>query len=196
MSESLKLCVIYGSVRSARVGIRAAKFMQAQAEARGHDVSFVDPMAEGIPLLDRRLVDFADGEAPENLTRLSSLFASVDGYVIVSGEYNHVTPPALTNLLDHFRSEYFYRPSGIVSYSGGSFGGVRATEHLRSLLGALGMPSIPSSMPIPRVQDAFDDEGRATDDAWSGRAERFFSELEWYARTLRDGRTKYGTPSM
>jgi probable addiction module antidote protein len=35
--------------------------------------------------------------------------------VIVSAEYNHSVPPALSNLLDHFLEEYFFKPSAIVS---------------------------------------------------------------------------------
>ena len=91
-----------------------------------------------------------------------TLYRAVDGFVIVSGEYNHGIPPALKNLLDHFLEEYFFRPSAIVCYSAGSFGGVRAAMQLRMTLAELGMPSIPSLFPVPKVQDAFDDDGQAT----------------------------------
>ena len=39
--------------------------------------------------------------------------------------------------------EYFFRPSAIVCYSAGAFGGVRAAMQLRMTLAELGMPSIP-----------------------------------------------------
>ena len=77
--------------------------------------------------------------------------------MIVSGEYNHSIPPALTNLLDHFLEECFWRPSAIACYSAGAFGGVRAAMQLRATLAELGMPSIPSIHPMPKVQDQFDD---------------------------------------
>jgi NAD(P)H-dependent FMN reductase len=35
---------------------------------------------------------------------------------VVSGEYNHSIPPALSNLLDYFIEEYLWRPSAIVCY--------------------------------------------------------------------------------
>lgn len=75
--------------------------------------------------------------------------------MIVSGEGNHTVSPALANLLDHFLEEYFYKPSAIVCYSAGSFGGVRAAVALRAMLAELGMSSIPSVFPVPKVQDAF-----------------------------------------
>ena len=39
-----------------------------------------------------------------------------DAIVVVSGEYNHSIPPALSNLLDHFLEEWFWKPSAIVCY--------------------------------------------------------------------------------
>ncbi len=70
--------------------------------------------------------EYAPGEAPENLERLAGQIKAADAFIIVSGEYNHSIPPALSNLLDHFLEEYFWRPSAIVCYSAGGFGGVRA----------------------------------------------------------------------
>jgi len=93
--------------------------------------------------------------------RLAELYRSVDGFLVVSGEYNHGIPPALKNLLDHFLEEYFWRPSGIVCYSAGGFGGVRAAMQLRMTLAELGMPSIPSILPIPRISETIDEDGVA-----------------------------------
>ena len=137
--------------------------------------------------------EHALGEAPDHLERLAALYRSVDGFLVVSGEYNHGIPPALKNLLDHFLEEYFFRPSGIVCYSAGGFGGVRAAMQLRAMLAELGTPSIPSLLPVPRVQDAFDDDGRPRDESYVRRAERFLGELEWYARALKAARAS-GVP--
>jgi NAD(P)H-dependent FMN reductase len=122
------------------------------------------------------------------MERLAALYREVDGFVVVSGEYNHGIPPALKNLLDHFLEEYFWRPSAIVCYSAGAFGGVRAAMQLRMTLAELGMASIPSLFPVPKVQDAFDEEGRAKDPAYERRVGRFLDELEWHARALRAAR--------
>ena len=92
-----------------------------------------------------------------------------DAFIIVSGEYNHSIPPALSNLLDHFLEEYFWRPSAIVCYSAGAFGGVRAAMQLRAMLSELGTPSIPSLLPVPRVQDAFDEEGHPREEIYHQR---------------------------
>ena len=96
-------------------------------------------------------------------------------------------------VLDHFLEEYFFRPSAIVCYSAGAFGGVRAAMQLRAMLGELGMPSISSLFPIPRIQSALDADGRPLDSEMDRRFGRFGAELEWYAEALRDRRMK-GVP--
>ena len=190
---SLQIVTIYGSVRSARQGIKAARFINTICRERGHTVTFVDPLEERLPLLDRMYKEYPKGEAPENLERLATAFRAADAFIIVSGEYNHSIPPALSNTLDHFLEEYFFRPSGIVCYSSGSFGGVRAAVQLRAMLGELGMPSIPSIFPVPRIASAFDDDGKPSDDSYAGRIVKFMTELEWYAHALKEARAK-GVP--
>ena len=109
--------------------------------------------------------------------------------MIISAEYNHGEPPALKNLLDHFQSEYHYKPSGIVTYSAGPFGGVRALITLRAILAELGTPSIPSAFPVSRVSEAFDDAGSAKDEAYNRRISGFLDEFEWYANALKVARS-------
>jgi NAD(P)H-dependent FMN reductase len=189
----LKIAVLVGSVRCDRQGIKAARFVERGLDARGHDVTVVDPVAAKLPLLDRMYKEYPKGAAPAMLDELASLYRAADAFVVVSGEYNHSIPPALSNLLDYFLEEYFWRPSAIVCYSTGAFGGVRAAMQLRAMLSELGMPSISSLFPIPRIQAALDSDGRPSDAAMDGRFGRYASELEWYAEALQERRLK-GVP--
>jgi NAD(P)H-dependent FMN reductase len=188
MPDALDLLVIYGSVRPHRQGIKAAKFLVEACRGRGHQTTLIDPLENQLPLLEKMYKEYAKGQAPEVLERLATQIRAADAFIIVSGEYNHSIPPALSNLLDHFLEEYFWRPSAIVCYSAGAFGGVRAAMQLRAMLCELGTPSIPSLLPIPRVQDAFDEEGHPRDESYNQRAARFLSELEWYSRALKTAR--------
>jgi NAD(P)H-dependent FMN reductase len=180
--------VVYGSVRTMREGIRAARFMVRTLAARGHEAVLLDAKELELPMLDRMYKEWPRGTAPEVLENLATQIRRADGVVVVSGEYNQTIPPGLSNLLDHFLEEWFWKPSAIVSYSAGSFGGVRAGVALRAMLAELGMPSIPSTLPIPKVQNAFAEDGTPIDAAWDRRAKRFVDELEWYARALATGR--------
>lgn len=185
---ALQIAVIYGSVREKRQGIKAARFVVRHLEARGYDVTLVDAAAHNLPLLDRMYKEYGPGEAPAEMQRVAGILDAADGFVIVSGEYNHSIPPALKNLLDHFQREYLYKPSGIVTYSGGPFGGVRGLVNLRGILAELGTPSIPSAFPISRVQNAFDEDGNALDSAYDERIGKFLDEFEWYAVALKRAR--------
>jgi len=189
----VKLTIIYGSVRQERKGIRVVRFLERGFTERGHDVTVVDPQEYRLPLLDRMYKEYSKGEAPEPLERLASLYRATDAFVIVTGEYNHGLPPALKNLLDHFLEEYFFRPSAIACYSAGMFGGVRAAVHLRAVLAEMGMPAIPSLFPTPKVESAYDEQGRPSDEDVNRRFARFAGELEWYGRALKDARAR-GTP--
>lgn len=189
---SLQFVVFYGSVRSQRQGIRLARFITERCRSRGHQAELVDPAVHRLPLLDKMYKEYPPGTAPESLERVAAVVRAADAYIVVSGEYNHTIPPALSNLLDHFLEEYFWKPSAIVSYSPGTFGGVRAAIALRPMLAELGMPSIPSLFPVPHVVKAFDEDGKPQDDAWLERADRFLDELEWYGEALRAARIKDG----
>ena len=191
---SLNIPVILGSVRRDRIGLRVARYATALLDSRGHRVTLVDPVEYPLPLLDRMYKEYPQGQAPDVLERLAEIIRAADAYVIVSAEYNHSIPPALANLLDHFLEEYFFKPSAIVCYSAGAYGGVRAAMQLRAMLAEMGMSSIPSLLPLPKAHELFDEDGRPTGDHPGSGATRFVAELEWYGEALRAAR-RQGTPS-
>ncbi len=188
-----KIAVIYGSVRTNRQGINAARFIVKKLKDRGHEVKLIDPLEYQLPLLDKMYKEYEKGKAPEVMKKIAKILDDSDGFVVVTGEYNHGTPPALKNILDHFQREYFFKPAGILCYSRGPFGGVRVAVHLRAVLGELGMVSIPSFFPVTFVQDALDEDGNAIEKAYNRRVKRYLDEFEWYVRALKKGRDK-GVP--
>jgi NAD(P)H-dependent FMN reductase len=184
----LNTAVIYGSARRDRQGIKAARFIVNKLEARDHDVELVDSNEHALPMLDLMYKEYDPGCAPAAMEKVASVLRDADGFIVVSGEYNHSVPAVLKNLLDHFQSEYHYKPSGIVTYSAGPFGGVRNLVNLRGILAELGTPAIPSAFPVMKVQAAFDDEGNALDANYDKFVVRFLDEYEWYANALKAAR--------
>lgn len=180
--------LLYGSVRDDRQGIKAAKYLNNQLKGRGHTVHFIDPLEYQLPMLNKMYKEYKNGDAPEIIEKLASKLREADGFVVVTGEYNHSIPPALKNMLDHYQKEYFFKPSAIVSYSAGRFGGVRAAVHLRVILAELGTPSIPSLLPIPKVGKAFTEDGKAVEEFTDKSTKRFLDEYEWYLKALKTQR--------
>ncbi|WP_205769703.1 NADPH-dependent FMN reductase [Microvirga sp. KLBC 81] len=80
--------------------------------------------------------------------------------------------------------------SAIVCYSGGRFGGVRAAMQLLAILRELGMPSIPSLLPIPKIGMALSTERSPEKPRLDQSAGRFVDELVWYAEALRRQRAE------
>ena len=144
MSDGLTIPVLLGSVRPERQALRAGRMVAEALQAAGHEAVIVDPLALRLPLLERTYSEFETGSAPAGLDELAALYRRADGFIIVSGEYNHGIPPALKNLLDYFLDEYFWRPSGIVCYSSGQFGGVRAAMQLRMTSASWACPASPA----------------------------------------------------
>jgi NAD(P)H-dependent FMN reductase len=189
----LTVPLLLGSVRPERQALRAGRMVAQALEAAGHEAVIVDPLELRLPLLERTYGEYTKGEAPAGLDGLAALYRRADGFIIVSGEYNHGIPPALKNLLDYFLEEYFWRPSGIVCYSSGQFGGVRAAMQLRMVLGELGMPSIPTLLSIPRIAQVLDEAGWPQQEWLAPALAEFLAEFAWYARALKHGRAG-GTP--
>lgn len=190
------VAVLQGSVRTDRMGDRAARWVVGALEARGHEAVLVDAAALQLPLLDRMWKEVKSESGGEHaalrdkLRPLSELYERADGFAVVSAEYNHSVPPGLTNLIDYFLEEYFYRPSAIICYSAGPFGGVRAAMQLRALLAETGMSSIPTIQAIPKVGSALSADGIALTQDMAERSGKFFDEFEWYMSALKAGREK------
>lgn len=188
------VAVLQGSVRTERMGDRAAKWVIAQLKARGHEAVLVDAATLDLPLLDKMWKEIKDDTSAAaeplraKLSTLAELYGRVDGYAIISGEYNHSVPPALTNLIDYFLEEYAFRPSAIVCYSVAAYGGVRAAMQLRALLPEVGLPTIPSLQPIPSIGKALSAEGVALTQDLAENSGKFFDEFEWYMKAMKAGR--------
>lgn len=189
----LNIAIIYGSVRSDRQGIKLVNFFTEKLAKLQVETKLIDPLKMDLPILDKMYKEFTPENAPAKMKAISNILSHADGFLIVTGEYNHSIPPALKNTLDHFQREFFFKPSAIVSYSVGDFAGVRAAVHLREVLGELGTPSISSTFPVAQVQDSFDMDGNALDSSFDERSVRFLDEFMWYAEALKTARIK-GVP--
>ena len=195
------VAVLLGSVRSERLGDRAAKWIVTQLQARGHKAVLVDAQALKLPVLDKMWKEIKKDppakyqKLHDKLASLAKLYARVDGFCVVTAEYNHSVPPGLTNLIDYFLEEYRFRPSAIVSYSGGSYGGVRAAMQLRALLAEAGMSSIPTVQAVPSIGSSLSKDGVALTQELAEKSGPFFDEFEWYMRALKAERGK-GVPKQ
>jgi NAD(P)H-dependent FMN reductase len=116
----------------------------------------------------------------------------LDGYVVVTPEYNHGYPGGLKNALDHAMAAWANKPVAFVSY-GGTAGGARAVEQLRLVAIELRLVPIRDEVNVRLIGVALDEHGRPTDDFYAKRAALMIDTLFWWAHVTRDGRQKHPT---
>ncbi|KAJ8321847.1 hypothetical protein KUTeg_000318 [Tegillarca granosa] len=133
--------------------------------------------------------------APKWLCDCEKIVRESDAYVVISAEYNHSIPPALANLIDHFPGSAFsYKPSAIVCYSPGIYGGMRAAIQLRAMLGEVGCLSVSNIFGIPKVHESINENGEAINEHIPKGAKTLITQLDWHARAMKNHRETAGIP--
>jgi NAD(P)H-dependent FMN reductase len=132
MTKKPKIALIIGSTRAARFADIPAKWMLAQAEARGDmDVEIVDLRDYPMPLFEEVASNAYVPTTNEVAVKWQKKIAEFDGYIFVVAEYNHSVTGALKNAMDYSAVEWARKPMAAIAY--GSMGGARALEHLRGI---------------------------------------------------------------
>lgn len=136
-----RIGVLLGSTRPNRKGEDVARWVLDLASQR-EDATFelVDLREYDLPLLDEPIPPMAGRYRNEHTRSWAERIAAFDGFVIITPEYNHSAPPALTNALSYLFAEWNNKAVGFVSY--GPHGGIRAVEHLRTIVGELMMADV------------------------------------------------------
>lgn len=191
-TKILKTVVFMGSARNiaapwggpSRLGTRVLAWVTQELRQRvrahgsdvvGHEVTVLDPLElfgaggaleESGGELRTPHFFFRKGGAPESMDLIAQKISSADCFVVVSAEYNHSIPPALSSLMSHFgSSNYAYKPCGIVTYSVGPYGGMRAAMALRPFLAEIGCLSVSKLVGLPSAHEIFSEDGVPVDPA-------------------------------
>jgi len=189
----VKIGVILASVREVRRGEAFAAWVMVQAAAR------TDMQAE---LLDLKAWPLPDYTASSNATAAEQGFAagtieqrwaerirSLDGYIMVSPEYNRGYPGQLKNAIDLLYTAWNYKPVAFVSY-GGSANGAIAAQQLVQVTAELRMVPVRDQVNIRLIGLETTPEGHPAGEFYAKRAAAMMNELVWWARVLNDARAK------
>lgn len=190
-SRVLKTVVFMGSARDisppwggpSRLGDGILRWIQRELARRSaqlgdetitHQVTIFDPLdvfapggalAESGAELKTPHFFFKSGEAPAGMEAMAQAIKAADCYLIVTAEYNHSLPPALSGMMGHFGgSLYKFKPSGIITYSPSPYGGARAAVALRPFLSELGCLPVSKLGCFSNVGDIFNADGSVKDE--------------------------------
>jgi NAD(P)H-dependent FMN reductase len=187
----MKIGVILGSIRSIRRGGRVAQWLMPQLE-KIEEASF-----ELLDLREYPLPFFDESNSPEGLERnytnevgkrWSAKIDAMDGFIIVTPEYNHGTSGVLKNALDWLYPEWNNKPVAFVSYSPNAAGGVRAVEQLRLNAIELQMAPINQAVHVTYVLDTISEDGELQQGHFNERIEKMVKQLLWWANALKKAR--------
>lgn len=181
----MKITIVLSSVRENRLADSVYKKVLSLIGER-FETTLVDPLEYNLPLINKRYFEMPEPE--EKFTRLHNIFEESDGFILITAEYNHSIPPALSNLLNHFLKEFNYKSCGIVGYSNGALGGARCIEQLRLMTASLGMPAIPSAPSWGFANKAEEPEGKSFANAFEKSFKGFLEQFIWYTEALSDKR--------
>ena len=199
----MKFLVFLGTARNstppkpARLGARVAEatitYLQRRYEK--HEIELIDVLDYPLDAIFKPHFAYPKSKVPLALDKLAKKIASADGYIMVSPEYNHMMSPALAHLLNHFGSSLFsYKPSAIVTYSAGQWGGMRAAVAMRTYLSELGCLPVSAMIHVPKAQEVFSKDGVVQEGvdqkAWFDYFGRTFNQLIWWATAASEQRVK------
>lgn len=181
--------VILGSTRPGRFGDKPTKwFMQVTKEFPQASFTLIDLAKDPLPLLDEPKIPAYGEHQNPHTQKWAKLVAHMDGFVVITPEYNHSMPAALKNAFDYLLTEWSYKPIGFVGY-GADAGGQRAIEHLRGMCGFLNMFDIAEHVTIARTWETLDPHGNFIPSTDHDRAARAMLEkLIFWAKHLSRAR--------
>ncbi len=199
---SIKIKIILGTTRQRRFGDKPAHWILEEARSQPDvDVELLDLRDYPLPFYDEPMSPMANkGKYPnEAVQRWADRIADGDAFVMVTPEYNHGYPAVLKNAIDYIYPEWVNKPVGFVSY--GNAGGARVVEQLRQVVVELQMTPIRNAIHIPipvylavmnEPVPANPEHFRPLKDGRVNQVERFFNELLWSARALKQARESAG----
>ena len=171
-----------------------------------HDITVFDPLvvfgkdgalAESGAEMKTPHFFFKEGEAPPKMNEMAATIRAADCYVIVTPEYNHSLPPALSSMMGHFGgSGYAYKPSAIITYSPSPYGGSRCAVALRPFLSELGCLPVSKLACFSTVGDIFNDDGSVKDESnrQLKQLDDLLDQLEWLTIACMNQKKAYGIP--
>ena len=155
-----RLLVIIGSVREGRVGKAVGDWFTGFAREHGaFEVEVADLKELDLPLMTEPNHPSLKQYTQPKTHQWSEMVDASDAFVVVMPEYNYSATAPVINALDYLVQEWAHKPMGLVSY-GGVSGGLRAQQHLKSLVTGLNMMPLKESVMIQFVANQINDEGR------------------------------------
>lgn len=185
-----RIGIIIGSTREGRFGDKPAAWIHTLASQRS-DLQFelIDLRDHPLPFFDEALPLTWAPAKNSAAQAWAAKIASLDGFIVVTPEYNHGPSAVLKNALDYAYAGFNRKPVAFVGYGG--VGAARAIEQLRLNAVELQMAPIRNAVHIGMVEFlGILQQGKSFDDFphLAQAASGLLDDLAWWAATLKAAR--------
>jgi len=188
-----KIKIIAGTIRQGRFGLQPAEWILKLAKEQNVDAEFelVDLKDLSLPLFDEPTPPAAGQPLTTEVgKKWSQIVDEADGFIYVTGEYDHTIPASLSNALQYLYSEWQDKPVAYVGY-GAAVGGARSIEHLRQMAGQLGQFDIDSHVLIPNYWGQLNEQGAWTpSQQQTDEAIALVKKLAFWTNVFKEARAK------
>lgn len=187
-----KIKVILGTTRPERFGAQPANWiMDLAKEHGGAEFELVDLREVNLPLFDEPVPPAMGAEpAGDHTKEWANTINEADGFIVVTGEYDHTIPAALSNAIQYLAKEWANKPVAYVGY-GAAAGGARAIEHLRQMDGQLSQFDISEHVIIPNYWSQIDEQGVWTPSEHQlSDAKKMIDTIVFWTDIFKDARVK------
>jgi NAD(P)H-dependent FMN reductase len=186
---ALKIGIIIGTSRPGRNGEKITEWFKSVTDNySGIEFDYIDLAEVDLPFYDEPVPPSMSNRQYQNKHTLewSARVDGLDGFVIITPEYNRGPAAILKNALDFLNPEWNNKPVAFVGY--GANGGVRAIEQLRSNAIELQMNPIREHVALPIFNFFQEDGSIAIPENFNNTAIAMLDQLKWWASTLKSAR--------
>jgi chromate reductase len=158
-----KVAVVVGSIRQDSIN---RKLAQAIARLGASQIDFTFVPIGDLPLYNSDL----EADLPASVSAFKAAIEAADGVLFLTPEHNRSIPAALKNAIDwgarpYGKTSWPGKPAAITGTSPGAISSAIAQQHLRTILGDLGMLVMGGEAYINFKPGLIDEDNAVTDEA-------------------------------
>jgi chromate reductase len=177
-----KLGIIVGSNRRESINRHLAQAL-ARLGAGAFEAKFIK--IDDLPMYNQDL----EQPVPETVARFKSEVEASDAVLFVTPEHSRSIPAVLKNAIDWGsrpwgKSSWLDKPAAIIGMSGGAISTAVAQQHLRTVLGNLGLHVMGGEAYVQFKPELIDAEGNVADDSVRKFLKDFIDKFAAFAGRL------------
>jgi len=185
----MNVTILSGSSRNPNLSHRIALMLEKNLNTQHPQNSYSILDIRNFPLGFIENVWMKKEDMPADQEALGKFMFDADAFILVSPEYNGSYSAVMKNLLDHF-PKFNKRAFGIVTYSPGVMGGMRAAQQMQQMICAFfGVPS-PHMLLIGNAEKKIAIDGEIIDEPFLKNVHGFCNEFVWLAEALFEKKTR------